>query len=136
VAARLEAALPADGAARSARRLALTRARRPVAIGEPGSERPALSPPPLPSGLRTVTAPQAAPARPAAAPAQVKAPMAPPVAAAPPRAEGAAPARSPPAPPVSAAAQGPGRLFDPRLPLLVGAAMAAVGLLIGTWLGR
>jgi len=138
VAARLEAALPADGAARSARRLALTRARRPVPIGEPGAERPALSPPPLPSGLRAVIVPPAAPPRPAAAPApaQVKAPMVPPVVAAPPRAEGAVPARPPPAPPVAAAAQGPARLFDPRLPLVVGAAMAVVGLLIGSWLGR
>lgn len=145
VAARLEAALPTERAARTARRLALARARMPVPIGGPGAERPALSPPPLPSGLRAVAVPGApAAAATASAPASVS-PPGPAVAAARPRSEAAAPPRPPPAPPAPGPAAPPppaasappaGRLFAPGLPLVVGAAMAVVGLLVGAWLGR
>lgn len=131
MAARLESAMPSDGAVRSARRLALTMARKPVAAGEATAERPALSPPPLPSGLRTVAgAPPQAGAPPGP---RSEAPPAPPTTARR-RPESAAPARPPPSAP-AVLDQGLGRLGDPRLPLLVGVAMAIVGLVAGYWLG-
>lgn len=119
VAARLEAALPAEGAVRSARRLALARARTPVPAGVPVGEGPALSPPPLPAGLRAVVAN----------------PVAPLPLAAPPVPGSALEPGPAPAPPVATASD-PGWRFDQRLPLVVGAAMGVIGLLAGYWLGR
>jgi len=122
LATRLRQHLPADGAARAARRLALSQARQSLAPpADDRPARPAVSPPPLPGGARPPanTAPRTRPppSRPAAAP----------------RSGGAAsaPARAEPL-----ATLAPASMAEARLVAAVGAGLALVGLAVGYLLGR
>jgi hypothetical protein len=136
MAAWLEALLPSDGAARSARRLALTLARRaghptppPAAARPVTAERPALTPPPLPAGLTTVAAAAVAPE--ASPPA--------------PRPQPGSEPQSQPEPQPQSGHQSQSRsqpephgtwLDHPAAPISAGVAMALLGLALGLWLGR
>ncbi len=139
MAAWLETLLPADGAARSARRLALTLARRaggnatpPPAARAPevAGDRPAHTPPPLPGGMRAadledLPSPNPSPSpspSPSPGPGPSLASTAIPI-----------PASIPTSPPT---APPPTWLDHPAAPLSAGVAMALLGLALGFWLGR